>query len=307
MNLSAVLPFRASAPRRYRLGDAQQRAALVLVAPAMLHFLIFTSLPVFAVVFLSFTDYSALELPKFLGLRNYEQILQDEVFWQAVKNTFQYVLAVVPATLVLGLATALLLNRALWGRTLYRTAFYIPTVTSTAAISMVWLWMYNSRFGLVNFLLERIGIPGQAWLSKPELALWAIILMSIWRGTGANMIIFLAGLQSVPRILYEAAAIDGADRWKLFWNVTLPMLTPTTFFVLVTSVISSFQVYEQVYMMTRGGPGYASTTIVHQIYQQAFENYRLGYASTLGVFLFLIILVVTLINNRFFKAEIEYN
>jgi len=273
----------------------------------MIHFIMFTSLPVFAVLFLSFTNYSILSAPKFIGIDNYLRVFNDDVFWTSAGNTAFYALTTVPVTVILSLLAAVMLNQSFVGRALYRVAFFVPHVTSTAAISVVWLFLYNAQFGLINFFLERIGIEGRAWLERPETAMWAIIVMSIWRGLGGNMVIFIAGLQGVPAILYEAAAIDGANRWKTFWNITLPMLTPATFFVLVTSFIGSFQVYEQVYMMTNGGPGYATTTIVHQIYQQAFLHFKLGYASAVAVFLFILILVVTLINNKLLKSDIEYN
>lgn len=308
MGLSLSWPRRtAIAPRRGNLHDHEKKWGIFFVAPAMIHFILFTSLPVFAVLFLSFTNYSILEAPQFIGTDNYLRVLRDDVFWISVGNTILYAMTTVPATVILSLLAALALNQSFVGRAFYRAAFYVPYVTSAAAISMVWLFLYNAQFGLVNFFLEKIGIEGRAWLDRPETALGAIIVMSIWRGLGGNMVIFIAGLQGIPAILYEAAAIDGASRWRTFWNITLPMLTPTTFFVLVTSFIGSFQVYEQVYMMTNGGPGYATTTIVHQIYQQAFHHYKLGYASTVAVFLFLLILVVTLVNNKLLKSDIEYN
>jgi ABC-type sugar transport system permease subunit len=286
---------------------AEERAAIFFVAPAILHFLIFTSLPVFAVIYLSFTDYSILKPPQLIGLENYIDAFKDQVFWTAIGNTLVYVATVVPATVVLGLGAALLLNQALIGRSFYRVAIYMPHVTSAAAISMVWLWLFNGQFGLFNFVLEKLGLPAVNWLDDPDTALWAIIIMSVWRGVGSNMVLFLAGLQSIPQIMYEAAEVDGADRWNLFRRITLPLLTPTTFFVFVTSLIGSFQVFEQVYMMTRGGPGYATTTIVHQIYKQAFEHYKLGYASALSVVLVLVIFTLTMLNNKLLKSDVEYN
>lgn len=306
--MSISIPLaRATTRTKRSLRDGEKKWGLIFVAPAMMHFLLFTSLPVFAVLFLSFTNYSILDAPKFNGIDNYIRVLKDDVFWTSVGNTLLYAFTTVPATVILSLAVAVMLNQSFIGRALYRVAFYVPHVTSAAAISMVWLFLYNAQFGLVNFFLEKIGLEGRAWLERPETAMWAIIVISIWRGIGGNMVIFIAGLQGIPALLYEAAAIDGAGRWKTFWNITLPMLTPTTFFVLVTSFIGSFQVYEQVYMMTNGGPGYATTTIVHQIYQQAFHHYKLGYASAVSVFLFIFILAITLINNKILKSDIEYN
>jgi ABC-type sugar transport system permease subunit len=240
---------------------------------------------------------------EFVGLENYTRILADDVFWKAVGNTLIYAFWVVLLTLGLAVTLAVLFDQKLRGRTLYRTAFYLPHVTSTAAVSVLWIWIYSPQFGLLNAFLGWFGIPRQNWLGNPDLALYSIIIMSVWMAVGSYMVLFLAGLQNIPPELYEAARIDGANGWNLFRSITLPLLKPVTFLVLVMCMIKAFQVFEQVYIMTAGGPGYATTTVAHQIFKQAFESLNLGYASAMAFLLFVLIFMITLVQNRLFKWD----
>jgi multiple sugar transport system permease protein len=216
----------ALAPRRGGLLATQKRAGLLLAAPAVIHFLFTSSIPVVAAFLLSFTDYSPLAAPNWIGLENYRRALSDELFWVATRNTLLYVIGLVPASMAIGLALAVALNERLPGRTVYRTAFYLPHVTAAAAIAVIWLWIYNPQFGMLNALLQLAGLPRQSWLSSPALALWAVVLVGIWARIGYLMIIYLAALQGIPESLYEAAKLDGANSWQRFRSITLPLLRP---------------------------------------------------------------------------------
>src|SRR6266536_2579627 len=297
-------------PRPRRRGGglhaSRQRAGMLLAAPAVLHFLLTTSIPVVAAFVLSFTDYSPLDTPHWIGLENYRRVLSDELFWTAARNTGLYVLGLVPVSLAVGLAVALALNERLRGRAFYRTAFYLPHVTAGAAIAVIWLWIYNPQFGLLNALLQAVGLPRQSWLVSPTWALWAIVLVGIWARTGYLMIIFLAALQGIPETLYEAAKLDGAGRWQRFWSITLPLLRPATFLALVVTLIEGAQVFQSVYVMTNGGPGYATTTVAREIFRNAFEHFQLGYASAWAFLLFAAIFAVTMINRKLVPSDVDY-
>jgi multiple sugar transport system permease protein len=252
---------------------------------------------------LSFNDYSILQPPEWAGVANYQKLLGDTVFWRSVVNTTYYAFVTIPMGMALALALALMLNEKIRGVAVLRTIFYMPQVTSAVAISMVWLWLYETDIGLFNYLLERIGLSPVRWLADPQTAMPSIILMSIWHGLGYRMIIFLAGLQGIPEHLYEAAKLDGAGRWARFRYVTWPMLMPTTFFVFVTSTIGAFQVFGQVYVMTSGGPMDSTTVIVHQIYQNAFVFLKMGYGAAMAFVLFLIVLILTVLNFRYARSD----
>jgi len=256
--------------------------------------------------YLSLTSFSFTQSPKFIGIANFQRLFSDSVFHTAFTNTLIYALGVVPTGMVLSLLLAVLLNQKVRGITIFRVAFYLPVITSTVASGMIWLWMYAPDSGLVNRLLEAIGLSGQRWLIDPNLALLSVMIVAVWKSIGYTMIIFLAALQGVPVHLYEAAEIDGANSWDKFWVITVPLLRPATFFVFVTSVISSLQVFGSVYVMTNGGPGYATTTIVHQIYLNAFRYLRMGYASAEALVLFIVIFSLSLFNWRFLRSDVEY-
>ena len=247
---------------------------------------------------MSFTDYD-LSKAHFVGISNYIQLTKDPIFVKSVGNTLFYcVLAIVPA-MVLGLALAMFLNQKLKGKGFLRTLFYLPNIFSMVAVSMAWLYLYDTTSGILNKVLKDIGMQAVPWISSASMAMISIAIMSIWSTTGYNMILFLSGLQGIPDYLYEAASIDGATSWKKFIHVTIPMLKPTTFFVFVMACINSFQVFGQVLIVTNGGPMNSTTTIAHQIYRNGFEYYKMGYASAQAVVLMVIIFAITLINMRF--------
>ena len=256
--------------------DQRRTGVLFLILPMSL-FLLFSVYPMVYAAYLSLTSFSFTQAPKFIGLANFNRLISDNIFQIAFTNTAIYALGVVPAGIVLALLLAVLLNQKIRGITIFRVAFYLPVVTSSVASGMIWLWMYAPDTGLVNAILEPLGIHGLRWLLDPNMALFAVMIVAVWKNLGYTMTIFLAALQGVPAHLYEAAEIDGASAWDKFWVITVPLLRPATFFIFVTSVISAFQVFGSVFVMTHGGPGYATTTIVHQIYLNAFRFLRMGY------------------------------
>lgn len=297
-----------TAPRR-RLGARlreERRWALLFLAPDMLSVLAFTAFPVIAAVVLSFLDWNLITDATFVGLDNFREMMGDEAFWRTMGHTVYFTVGTVPTSMALALVLALALNRPLRGVTLLRTAYFIPVVAPLISVAMVWRWLYDRDFGLINYFFDIVGLPAVGWLTDETWAMPSVIIMSVWKSLGYNLVIYLAGLQSIPRRLYEAAEMDGANAWRRFWRVTFPLLTPTTFFVMVVSLISSFQVFSQVYVMTRGGPGDATTTIVYHIYHVAFELFRMGYASALAWMLFAVVFVLTLVQVRFQRRWVYY-
>jgi len=283
-------------------------AAGLFLLPNLIGFLIFTAIPVGAAFVLAFYDYDLLLGASWAGLENFrEMFTTDEVFRAALFNTVYFTAVSVPLSVVLGLATAMLVNQALRGIVIFRSIFLLPYVTVTVALSLVWKWIYLPDIGLINSVLGVFGIAGPPWLTSGTWAMPALILMSVWKGFGYNMVIFLAGLQSIPDHLYDAAKVDGATAWRRFLNVTLPLLSPTTFFVVVISVISSFQVFDQALIMTNGGPGTATTTLVLYIYQKGFQSFDMGYAAAIALVLFAAIFVFTVIQFMFQRRWVTYD
>ncbi|HSG80671.1 MAG TPA: sugar ABC transporter permease [Gemmatimonadota bacterium] len=281
------------------LGLREAKTAWAFVSPSLALLLIFSAAPLLFAFYLSFHRWNLLEPAKpFVGLGHYIELARDGLFWNAAKNTAVYSLYV-PLTMVCALAVAILLNRRIKGVALLRAIFFLPYITSFVAISIVWQWMYDPDFGLFNWLIGLVGLGPYPWLNSPATALLALIIMAVWIHIGFQMIIFLAGLQSIPNELYEAAMIDGAGPWRRFWRITLPLLRPTTFFVLVTSIIGSFQVFTFIYVMTEGGPLHATDVIVYHIYQNAWQFLRMGYASAMSWALFAVIFAITLLQFRF--------
>ena len=286
---------------------AQRRLEFYLaIAPWLLGLVLFTGGPILASLYFSFTDWNVLTAPRWIGLDNYVQLATvDPIFWTSLYNTAFYTVGHVPLTFLVALLAALLLNQPVPLIPFFRTVFYLPTVTAGVALSILWLWIFNPEFGLVNYALGMVGIQGPGWLSSKEWAKPALILMSAW-GFGESMVILLAGLQGVPVHLYEAAKIDGANRLQEFRHVTLPMLSPVIFFVLIVSVIGSFQVFTNVYVMTKGGPADATLMYVLQMYFKAFSDLKMGYTSAMAWILFAIILAFTLLQFRFARRWVYY-
>ena len=280
------------------------RAAFLFLLPNVVGFLVFMVGPLLASLGFSLLDWNLLSAPDVVWLGNYLELFRDAEFWRSLRATFYYLVGSVPLGLVLSLALALALNQRIRGIRFFRTVYFIPVVSSMVAVALMWRWMYNPTSGILNYMLNetfaflRLPLRAPDWLQSPVWAMPAIILMSVWKGMGYNMVLFLAGLQGIPRHLYEAAEIDGASNQRQFWTITLPLLTPTTFFVLIMSIIGSFQVFEQAYIMTQGGPVRSTVTTVYYIYENGFEWHKMGYASAVAWVLFALILGVTLIQWR---------
>ncbi|HEV8635488.1 MAG TPA: sugar ABC transporter permease [Chloroflexota bacterium] len=282
-------------------------AGYLFLLPNILGFLIFSSIPVLATLLISTLDWDMIRRPTFVALDNYAALLgEDAVFRQVLGNTAYYVVGTVPAGIVLSLLLALAMNSRIRGITLFRAIFFIPVITSSVAVAMIWRWLFNSDFGLINAGLFALGLNGIPWLSSSAWAMPAVIVMAIWKHLGYNMVIYLAGLQGIPPSLYEAASIDGANAWDRFRYITLPLLTPTTFFILVISMIGSFQVFDLAFILTQGGPGNATNTIVMYVYNQAFQFFHMGYAAAIAWILFGIIFTITLIQWRVQRRWVHY-
>jgi ABC-type sugar transport system permease subunit len=240
--------------------------------------------------------------PRFVGLENYRTLASDDIFWRALRNTIVYTLLSVPPDIVLALGMALLVNQGLRGVRWIRMAYFSPVVTSTAIIAIVWRWLYQPT-GIINGFLDQVGVPTRVWLADPDLAMVAIAVMSIWQHVGFNMLIFLAGLQAIPVELEEAARLDGAGRRSIFFNVTLPLMRPVIVLATILTTIGSLKMFDSAYVMTGGGPYYATTTLVYYTYTRAFIQYQMGYAAAVAFVLFFIILAITLLQRRIFKGD----
>lgn len=267
----------------------------LFASPWLIGFAIFYVYAIGAAIYYSFCDYSVVEPPKWIGIGNYiELFAKDELVPVVFYNTIYYTVFAVPLGMIVAFMLASLLNQKIRGISWFRAIFYVPAVVPAVASSILWMWIFRPRDGLLNILLGYLGINGPNWLASPTWSKPALIIMSVW-GVGGSMIIFLAGLQDVPKQLYEAAEIDGATGWHKFWKITIPMMTPTIFFVLITGVIGSFQVFTPAYIMTQGGPADSTLFYVLYLFNKAFRDFRMGYASALALILFLIILAVSLV------------
>lgn len=273
----------------------------IFLLPNLLGFLIFIGTPIISSLVISFTNWDLVGSIHFVGIDNYIKLVKDPDFWLAFKNTFLFIAGYLPLVMVLGLVSALLLNQKMRFRALFRAIYFLPVVTSWVAVSLVWKWLYNPNYGLINYLLSQVGITGPQWLNDPKTAMLGVILTSAWKDIGFIMVLFLGGLQNISPSYYEAASIDGANKLGMFWNITLPLLTPTTFFVTIISLINSFQVFDQVMIMTEGGPGGATTVLVQNIYNHAFRYFEMGYASAMSWALFIVIFIFTLIQMKLQK------
>ena len=273
----------------------KSRAAYLYLLPVLIGLTVFTLGSVIASLYISFTHYDIGSAPQFVGFQNYKDFLTTDLFWTVMRNTAFYVALYVPASIVISLLLAMLIEDRIRGIAFFRTVYFLPVVTSTVAAAIIWSWMYNSDVGLLNYLLSRLGINGPKWLQNPHWALPAIAIMSIWKNAGYNMMIFLAGLTNIPKDYYEASRLDGTNAWGRFRHITVPLISPVTFFVMIVTTIGAFQVFEQTYVMTNGGPGVSTLTLSYYIWQTAFRFFNLGGASALGYLLFLLVLIITAI------------
>lgn len=283
-------------------------SAYLFLAPGLIHFAIFTVFAVSFAFYISFHRWNIIQPDKpFVGLENYIRLFDDPRFIRAVTNTLTFMIGV-PLGLASGLSVALLLNTKVRGQAIYRTLFYIPVVTPLVVSSIIWKWVYQGDYGLLNYYLLKFGLIERkiTWLADPDLALPALIIMMIWGGTGGTMVIYLAGLQSIPEEMYDAAKVDGASAWQRLLYITIPLLRPTTFFLFITGVIGTFQIFTEVYIMTNGGPLNRTTTIGYYLYTKAFRELDMGYATAMAFVLFAMIFVFTVIQWKYTRGDVEY-
>jgi multiple sugar transport system permease protein len=291
-------------PRWWRTRRGQQwLVGYGFLLPDVIGLAVFVGLPILGAFYLSFHDWTGIGVREFSGLDNYETLIQDKAFLHSLKITAIYTFSFVPLLYVFALALALLVNQGLALTGFLRSAFFAPFMVSVVVASVVWSFMLQDPAGAVNAIIGLFGIEPQPWLGSTRFALISVILVTLWQAVGYSMIIFLAGLQDIPSVYYEAARLDGAGAWARFRHITLPLLKPTSVFVLIIAFIGAFQLFDPIFVMTQGGPADATTTTVYYIYETAFEFLQLGYASALSVALFAIILVVSLVQLRLFRGE----
>lgn len=284
----------------------ESRSGYLFILPKFILFTIFVAIPIVWSFAVSFQEYRIFDTV-WVGFENFREALDDPVFWRSLRNTAHYAIFVMPANVIIALVLASLINPL--GRrpqTFYRAAFYLPTVASTVVLAMVWRWIFQTRFGLFNYFLGLVGIDPVNWLHSSATAMWSVILMAVLTPPGVGLILYLAAMASIPETLYEAAVIDGATAFTRWWRITLPLLKPTTLYLMIVSTIGSFQVFDQVMLMTQGGPGYATTTIVHRIYTAAFRDFRFGYAGAMALVLFAIIISLALVQYKVVSSDVEY-
>jgi multiple sugar transport system permease protein len=288
-------------------GKSDLASALAFLSPTLLVLSAFVFFPVVFSFYLSFHTWNMFSSSAtFVGLGNYSAIVKNPEFWSVLKNTAYYTLGTVPLNMVISLGIAFFLNKKLAGKKFLRTAFFAPVIMSSVAAAVIWRWVYEPSFGLLNYVLSWFGIPAVNWLNNPTSAMFALIAMGVWKSFGFNMVLFSAGLQGIPDHYYEAAQIDGAGKLRQFWNITIPLLSPTTFFVLIMSVIGSFQVFDTVYVLTSGGPLGSTKVLVFYLYEQAFKFFDMGYASAVAYLLFAVVFILTMLQMKYLRGSVHY-
>lgn len=278
----------------------------LFLVPNIFGVLIFTAIPVVVSFLLSFFSWELIRPPVFVGFQNFKNLLNDDNFIQVVKNTIYYVGVYVPVNIILAIIIAVWICSVTKGTTIFRTAFFLPVLVPTVAAAFLWKYLLHPEIGVVNMALNLIGITGPSWLGNTKTAMLGIIMMSGWKQVGYNMVIFIAGIKSIPAQLFEAAKIDGANSWQRFWKITLPMISPALFFGIVMTVITSFQVFDQAYIMTLGGPANATNTIVMYIYQNGFQYFKMGYAASMAWLLFVVIFIMTMMQMKVQNKWVNY-
>lgn len=302
--------LKSSAPSRIKRSKftlRQQRTALFFLAPSLLVLTVFMFYPIVQTFWISLHKWNLLNPHhRFIGLSNYIQLFQDPLFWKSLINTGYFTVASVPVGICISLGLALLVNEPLRGLKIFRAIYFLPVISSFAVISIIWSFLMNPDIGLLSYYERLIGIPVVNWLGNPGWAMLGLVLVAIWKNVGLNLMILLAGLQAIPSELYEAGNLDGTGTWRRFWNITLPMLRHPLLFVTITSALASFQVFDEIYVMTRGGPLYSTETIVYYIYDMGFDRLDMGMASSGAWVLFLVVFVITIVQLKLFKFnEVE--
>ena len=289
-------------------------AGYLFVAPSLLFILVFVIGPIVGAMWFSLTDYDLMSAPKFVGMKNYLRLIDDDRLYRSLTNSLFFAFGTVPTGVVTSLLLATLINRQIRGIYTFRALFYMPVVSSFVSVSLIWLWMYEPQMGLLNEGFEALGLPRLKWMRSAQTAMLSIIIMSVWKNMGLNMVIYLAGLQGVPPHLYESSEIDGAGRVSQFLRITVPLLAPTTFFVVIVYFIGALQMFVQVFIMTQGqantsewgGPLDSTLTVVVLVYQNAFEYLKMGYASAVSFVLLLVIAAVTIVNARLLRYDVGW-
>ncbi len=278
----------------------------LFIAPQIIGLLIFTLFPIGMSFYLTMTEWDFINPPVFIGLDNFKYVLTDEVFHKTIINTLVLVVMIVPLTMAGSLALALVTSKPMKGVNIYKSIFFLPNITTIVAMALTWYWLFAADFGIINQVLSYVGIEGPAWLSDPKYSKISVTIMNSWRMMGYYYMIFFAGLKAIPRGLYEAAKIDGANRFQIFKNITLPMLSSTTFFILITMLIGVFNIFEEPFILTRGGPVYSTYTLSMYIYFKAFKSFAMGEAAVASIVLFIIMSIVTFINFKLSKRWVNY-
>ena len=283
------------------------RVAMMFLAPNIIGFLIFTVGPILYALYLSLTEWNMVRSPVFVGLGNFIKLFQEPRFYQALKNTAVYTVGTVPVLIILSLLLAVLVNSKVKGIGIFRTMIFIPVVASTVGSAMLWQWLLANDIGIVAYLFKAMGMKAPQFLTSSKWAMFSVIVYTIWKQLGYNMVILLGGLQAIDTTYYDAARVDGAGAVRRFFSITVPMLTPTLFFTIIMGVINSLQVFDQTHVLTKGGPNYATTTIVYYVYVEAFTNMKMGYACAASIILFLIILLITLFQWKGQERWVHYD
>lgn len=297
-------------PKKQKVWTLEKQNSLMgycMISPIMIGIALFAVLPVLFSFYISFHEWDMLHEQQWIGLENYINIFSDKMLGIISKNTFVYCIIAIPGAIVFGLLLALAMNARIKGVALYRTAFFMPNITTTVAVCIVWSWLYNKDYGLFNNILNMLGLPSIKWITSKTMAMPSIAIMSVWQAMGYDMILLTAGLKAIDGTYYEAAQIDGANGWQSFWRITLPMLTPTLFFLVVTHCISYIQMFDAAFIMTEGGPGHATRTFAMQIYNTAFEYFRMGEAASYAWVLFAIVFVITIIQFKLQNKWVNYD
>jgi multiple sugar transport system permease protein len=287
----------------YKKGDFF--SALLFLSPTLIIFSAFILFPVFFSFYLSFHKWNMFGgETTFIGFDNYIRMFKNPEFWQVLKNTAIYTIGTIPLNMALALWVAFILNKKIIGKRFLRTAFFAPVIISPVAAAVIWRWLYDPNFGLINYFIAALGFSPVNWLNEPTAAMFALIIVGVWKTFGVNMVLFSAGLQGIPQSYYEAAELDGAGRWDKFWNITVPLLSPTTFFIMIMSMISSFQVFDIVYVLTSGGPLGSTKVLVFYVYEYAFKFFEMGYSSAISYFLFAVLFMLTMLQIRYMKNKV---
>lgn len=291
--------------KKKSLEVSRRRWGVVFILPQLISLICFGIIPIVIAFVLSFYEWNGFTIPEFIGIDNFITVLKDPDMWTAIKNTAVYTVIYVPCSIVLALLLAVVLNKVA-GKLFYRAVFFLPQVVTSVGIAVVWSWIYQPQFGILNMILRFFGFEGKEWLRDPSTAMGAVIVMSIWWGLGYNIVLFLAGLQNVPAAYVEAAKIDGATSKDIFFHITVPLISPTTLLVTITTMIDAFQVFDQMFLLTSGGPIKSTYTIALHIYQTAFSEFEMGEASTISLFLFVVIVAISALQFKLSNKWVHY-